>query len=42
MLRGGSWNLDPDYVRASVRLFNHPDVRYDYIGFRVLCSSPIE
>ena len=42
VLRGGSWYGDPDGVRASVRDDNHPDARYSNIGFRVLCSSPIE
>jgi|CXWL01.1.fsa_nt_gi energy-coupling factor transporter ATP-binding protein EcfA2 len=42
VLRGGSWYLDPDYVRASVRYYDHPGDRDDDIGFRVLCSSPIE
>ncbi|MBK6957637.1 MAG: SUMF1/EgtB/PvdO family nonheme iron enzyme [Nitrosomonas sp.] len=42
VLRGGSWDNSPDSVRASVRNDFHPDNRYDNIGFRVLCSSPIE
>ncbi len=42
VLRGGSWLRGPDVVRSSVRFNAHPDFRYDGIGFRVLCSSPIE
>lgn len=42
MLRGGSWNNNPDHVRASVRNNNHPDNRNNAIGFRVLCSSHIK
>lgn len=41
MLRGGSWNNNPDNVRASTRNDNHPDNRNNNIGFRVLCSSHI-
>lgn len=41
-VRGGSWNFNPDYARAAARNFYRPDNRYDFIGFRVLCSSPIE
>ena len=42
VLRGGSWNFNPVNVRASVRNSSRPVDRYDYVGFRVLCSSPIE
>lgn len=42
VLRGGSWGDDPVNVRAPVRLDSHPDFRGNDIGFRVLCSSPIE
>ena len=42
VLRGGSWYNSPDLVRASVRFNSHPDYRDVFIGFRVLCSSPIE
>lgn len=41
MLRGGSWNNNPDNVRASVRNSNHPDNRNNNIGFRVFCSPHI-
>ncbi len=42
VLRGGSWNLNPDFVRSSARDFDRPVSRFGSIGFRVLCSSPIE
>ncbi|MCP4468089.1 MAG: SUMF1/EgtB/PvdO family nonheme iron enzyme [Halieaceae bacterium] len=42
VLRGGSWNHDPGYARASSRLRYDPDFRNDNIGFRVVCSSPIK
>ncbi|AEI99994.1 Sulphatase-modifying factor protein [Nitrosomonas sp. Is79A3] len=42
VLRGGSWIFNPDEVRASVRCGYHPSDRPDAVGFRVLCSSPIE
>ena len=42
VLRGGSWYNIPGSVRASARYYARPDLRSDFIGFRVLCSSPIE
>ncbi len=42
VLRGGSWLSSPGGVRSSVRVNPRPDDRFNYIGFRVLCSSPIE
>ncbi|MDR4515913.1 MAG: SUMF1/EgtB/PvdO family nonheme iron enzyme [Nitrosomonas sp.] len=42
VVRGGSWFYLPGLVRASVRNFAPPDSRLDYLGFRVLCSSPID
>lgn len=38
-LRGGSWNLNQDYARVSVRNNYNPDFRYYSIGFRV-CALP--
>jgi hypothetical protein len=40
VLRGGSWNNDPDNLLSSNRNNNHPDNRNDNIGFRVVgaCS----
>lgn len=43
VLRGGSWRYDPeDSARASARNYDHPGHRLYNLGFRVLCSSPIE
>ena len=41
VLRGGSWNYNPDFARASVRRRFVSDFRDLYLGFRVVCSSPI-
>jgi hypothetical protein len=41
VLRGGSWLYDQANARAGYRSYNHPGVRYGYLGFRVVCSSPI-
>jgi formylglycine-generating enzyme required for sulfatase activity len=35
-LRGGSWNDTVDGVRCAYRGRNNPDLRNDYLGFRVL------
>jgi formylglycine-generating enzyme required for sulfatase activity len=37
VLRGGSFNGDPDYLRCSCRRGNDPDGRSRRIGFRVVC-----
>lgn len=42
VVRGGSWINNPANVRSSVRIIIHPFNRYNVLGFRVLCSSPIE
>lgn len=42
VLRGGSWFSVPDDVRASARRNSLPEDHNYVIGFRVLCSSPIE
>lgn len=42
VLRGGSWFDNPGSARAAARLDGNPDFRFSLIGFRVLCSSPIE
>ena len=42
VLRGGSWGHGPWLCRAAFRYFNAPVNRYDYFGFRLCCSSPIE
>jgi formylglycine-generating enzyme required for sulfatase activity len=40
-LRGGSWGGIQAYARASARIHNLPSVRNIFIGFRVVCFSPI-
>ena len=42
VLRGGSWDDDPNDARASARNKFHPVGRDGDVGFRVLCSSTIE
>ncbi len=36
--RGGSWNLNPSFLRAADRNWATPDVRNDNLGFR--CAAP--
>jgi formylglycine-generating enzyme required for sulfatase activity len=35
LLRGGSWDFDPEDCRSAIRSINNPVRRNDYIGFRV-------
>ncbi|PXW88905.1 formylglycine-generating enzyme required for sulfatase activity [Nitrosomonas sp. Nm84] len=42
VVRGGSWDVDPDGARSSARGISNPAVRNNVVGFRVLCESPIE
>ena len=39
MLRGGSWNYDPQFCRSACRYFNDAGVRYEVFGFRVVCAA---
>lgn len=39
LLRGGSWEFIPRDCRSANRDRNKPDDRYNFIGFRVVCSS---
>ena len=39
IIRGGSWIDNRDGARAADRYYARPDSRYDYLGFRVLCTS---
>ena len=41
-VRGGSWYDNSANARSSARVDYSPDNRFDGLGFRVLCSSPIE
>ncbi|WP_346290631.1 SUMF1/EgtB/PvdO family nonheme iron enzyme [Sphaerothrix gracilis] len=38
--RGGSWDLYPRYCRSAYRNFDLPGSRFNYGGFRVVCSAP--
>ena len=39
VLRGGSWCfIDPVYLRAAFRNYDHPDSRVDYVGFRLVAA----
>ena len=42
VLRGGSWNNYQDFARSAYRRRLYPFDRDDYVGFRVVCSSPIK
>lgn len=35
VLRGGSWNFNPVYLRSAIRCSNSPDIRYGNVGFRL-------
>ncbi len=39
MLRGGSWNNNPENCRSAYRNRNNPDNRNDVFGFRVACAA---
>jgi hypothetical protein len=41
VVRGGSWNVDRVYARASCRYDGPPVVRSGSVGFRLVCVSPI-
>ena len=38
VLRGGSWNLNPEYCRSAYRNDYNPEFRNINIGFRVVCA----
>jgi formylglycine-generating enzyme required for sulfatase activity len=40
ILRGGSWIYNPRFCRSASRIRFAPDDSYNFIGFRVCCSSP--
>ena len=40
-LRGGSWDFVPVSARVRIRNHDHPVDRYYDLGFRVLCSLPL-
>jgi len=35
VLRGGSWDINPELTRYAYRYWNYPDYRHNFIGFRV-------
>ena len=37
--RGGSWGFDEVSARVTIRGYDLPDDRDNYIGFRIVCSS---
>lgn len=41
VVRGGSWDLNPDYARAASRYGSFPDSRYFFVGFRLVCRPPL-
>jgi formylglycine-generating enzyme required for sulfatase activity len=40
LLRGGAWDGNPRNCRSAYRSCFNPDYRFNYIGFRVVCSAP--
>lgn len=42
VLRGGSWNLNPESCRSARRNLCVPEFRYNRLGFRVCRGSPID
>jgi formylglycine-generating enzyme required for sulfatase activity len=42
VLRGGAWDIEPGNCRAATRSHDGPHRRFNDIGFRVCCVSPIE
>jgi formylglycine-generating enzyme required for sulfatase activity len=42
VLRGGSWDRPPLQCRAASRLYDLPDKRFYYSGFRISCTAPSE
>ncbi|MCB1776937.1 MAG: SUMF1/EgtB/PvdO family nonheme iron enzyme, partial [Candidatus Competibacteraceae bacterium] len=41
VVRGGSWSFDPVNARAASRNHYAPNIRFDNLGFRLVCASPI-
>jgi formylglycine-generating enzyme required for sulfatase activity len=35
VVRGGSWNFIPRYLRSAIRDRNYTDGRFVFVGFRV-------
>jgi formylglycine-generating enzyme required for sulfatase activity len=41
IVRGGSWNDYPSYLRCAFRNRNAPDFRYHDVGFRIVCAPAL-
>ncbi len=41
VVRGGAWHFDQTNARAAVRSYSAPGTRYNLLGFRLACVSPI-
>jgi formylglycine-generating enzyme required for sulfatase activity len=41
VVRGGSWDYDLSFARAAYRVHSLPLYRFDNLGFRLVCASPI-
>ncbi|MDP6545163.1 MAG: formylglycine-generating enzyme family protein [Phycisphaerae bacterium] len=39
VMRGGSWNYAPNACRSAFRGWGKPDLRYNYVGFRVVIDA---
>jgi formylglycine-generating enzyme required for sulfatase activity len=37
--RGSSWGGGDEYCRVSYRFYGRPDIRNEYLGFRLACNS---
>jgi formylglycine-generating enzyme required for sulfatase activity len=40
LLRGGSWDVNPWVCRSASRNWFRRDLRYNGIGFRLVCAAP--
>ena len=40
VLRGGSWDIEPQYARAAYRIGFDPALRFNYLGFRLARTLP--
>ncbi len=40
VVRGGSWNCNPQYLRSAYRSSDGPGTRYDDVGFRLVSDLP--
>jgi formylglycine-generating enzyme required for sulfatase activity len=38
MLRGGSWNVNGQFLRSAYRRYETPSIRFGFIGFRLARS----